>query len=111
MFIAKFTQTTGNPFTADKNGQMPFIGNVLAGNARGTLMNGTIFNRTGLQANKLYLCDNSVDPDYPDNVRVDIICEVSPMEFMDMRAKLGSPSVNIGNNAQVPANADEPELI
>jgi hypothetical protein len=96
MFIAKFTQTSGSPFTADKNGNLPFIGTVASGLAKGTLINGTIFQREGLEANQLYLCDNSVDPEYPTNVRVDIISKVSVTEFMALRTQLGAGKTVIG---------------
>lgn len=107
-FIAKFSQTTGNPFKSDKNGQMPFIGTVLAGTANGTLINGTMFSREGLEANTLYLCENSVDEAYPTNTRVDIICKVSALEFMDMRAKLGAGKTVL--TSQVSVEDTEPVL-
>ena len=34
MFVAKFQQVTSSKFNADKNGNMPFIGKILAGTAR-----------------------------------------------------------------------------
>lgn len=91
MFIAKFNQTTGAPFVADKNGQMPFIGTIVAGTSKGSIINGTMFKREGLIPNKLYLCDNSVDPAYPDNTQTDVISEVSLLEFSELRAQLGAP--------------------
>lgn len=94
MFLAKFTQTNNAPFVADKNGQMPFIGTVLAGTARGTIINGTMFQRDNLVPNKVYACENHVDPEYPDNVQVTIISEVSLIEFGALRAQLGEPRVN-----------------
>ena len=90
MFVAKFTQTNNAPFVSDKNGNMPFIGTVLAGIATGTIVNGTMFQRDGLIPNKLYACENSIDPEYPDNIQVIVISEVSITEFMSLRTVLGA---------------------
>lgn len=90
MFVAKFTQTSGAPFVADKNTNFPFIGTVVAGTARAAIMNGTLFQREGLETNQLYLCDNHVDPEYPDNVQTTVIAKVSITEFMSLRTTLGA---------------------
>lgn len=92
MFVAKFTPTSDAPFTADKNGNFPYIGTVVAGKAKGSIINGTLFKRGGLETNKLYLCDNSVNPEYPDNVQTDVIASVTISEFMQLRTELGAPS-------------------
>lgn len=91
MFVAKFTQTSSAPFVADKNSNFPFIGTVVAGKSRGSIINGTMFLREGLETNQLYLCDNSVDPEYPDNVQTTVIGKVSVMEFISLRTQLGAP--------------------
>lgn len=91
MFVAKFTQTTGEPFTSDKNGNLPFIGEVLTGSAKGTLINGTMFIRNGMEVNKLYACENFVDPEYPTNQQVRMIAEVSVRDFLGLRTELGAP--------------------
>ena len=93
MFVAKFTPTSGAPFIADKNGNYPYIGTVVAGKAKGSIINGTIFKREGLETNKLYLCDNSVDPEYPDNQQTNVIASVTISEFMELRTSLGAPSI------------------
>lgn len=90
MFVAKFSQTQGEPFTADKNGNFPFIGEILAGTATGSIINGTMFARNGLVSNKLYACENFVDPDYPQNQQVRVISEVSVIEYMQLRTMLGA---------------------
>ena len=92
MFVAKFTPTSSAPFTSDKNGNYPFIGTVVAGKAKGSIINGTMFKREGLEVNKLYLCDNSVNPEYPDNHQTDVIASVTISEFMQLRTELGAPS-------------------
>jgi len=101
MFVAKFQSTTGAPFTADKNGNFPMIGEVLAGRASGTIMNGTMFQREGLQPNKLYACENHVNPEYPDNVQVKIISEVGIREYLELRTALGEGKVVLGTPAVV----------
>lgn len=93
MFVAKFNATSGAPFTSDKNGNFPFIGTVVAGKAKGSIINGTIFQREALKPNQLYLCDNSVDPEYPDNQQTNVIGEVTVMEFIQLGTQLGAPSV------------------
>lgn len=91
MFIAKFEQTQGLPFKADKNGNYPFIGTVLAGKAKGTIINGTMFQRQDLEPNKLYACENSIDPEYPENVQTNIVSSVSIIEFVALKKELGAP--------------------
>lgn len=105
MFVAKFTPTSGVPFVVDKNGNFPFIGTVVAGKAKGSIINGTIFKREGLEANKLYLCDNSINPEYPDNAQTDVIASVTISEFMQLRTELGAPSTvttAVAEEAQAP---------
>lgn len=98
MFVAKFAQVQADStkFNSDKNGNMPFIGEVLAGKATATLVNGTMFVRNGLLPNKLYACENVVE-DYTDEsgtttkqTRVQIIAEVSVVEYPQLRTVLGA---------------------
>ena len=103
MFVAKFTPTSDAPFVADKNGNYPFIGTVVAGKAKGSIINGTVFKRASLEANKLYLCDNSVNPEYPDNVQTDVIASVTISEFMELRTSLGAPSTVTANEVDAEA--------
>ena len=95
MFLAKFQQVTSDKFKADKNSNKPFIGEVLAGKATGTIYNGTMFIREGLLTNKLYLCDNHIDEDYPENVQTRIISEVSLLEVKALRDQLGAPVLEV----------------
>lgn len=92
MFVAKFTQTSGAPFVADKNGNFPFIGTVVAGKATGSIINGTIVKREGIVSGKLYACENSIDPEYPDNVQTTMVSAVSILELVELRKELGAPS-------------------
>lgn len=105
MFVAKFNRTSGEPFVADKNGNYPVIGTVTAGTATGSLMNGTMFQREGLEENQLYLCDNSIDPEYPDNIQTQVIGKVSVMEFVELRTKFGAPKITVGTVANEAQNA------
>ena len=93
MFVAKFNSTTGEPFVADKNGVMPLIGDVVAGVAKGSIINGTMFQREGLQTGQLYACENFVDPEYPDNVQTKVLSKVSILEFVELRAALGAGKI------------------
>jgi len=95
MFLAKFQQVTSDKFTADKNNNMPFIGEVLAGKATGTIYNGTMFVREGLEPNKVYLCDNHIDEEYPDNVQTRIISVVSLLELKELRDQLGVAKLDV----------------
>ena len=90
MFVAKFTPTSQAPFVSDKNGNFPFIGTVVAGTASAAIMNGTMFKREALEPNQLYLCDNHIDPEYPDNAQTTVIAKVSITEFMELRTSLGA---------------------
>jgi len=99
MFLAKFQQVTSDKFSADKNKNKPFIGEVLAGSATGTIYNGSMFIREGLETNKVYLCDNHVDEAYPDNVQTTIISVVSLLEIKGMRDQLGSAKLNVATSS------------
>lgn len=90
MFVAKFTPTAQAPFVSDKNGNFPFIGTVVAGTAQAAIMNGTMFKREALEPNMLYLCDNHIDNEYPDNTQTTVIAKITITEFMELRTTLGS---------------------
>lgn len=107
MFVAKFSQTQGEPFTSDKNGNMPFIGEVLAGKARGTLINGTMFHREGLQPNKLYACENITEEyEGKEQVRVQIVSEVSILDYPAIRTQLGEGKLEVAVSAEAEAAGD-----
>ena len=97
MFIAKFNQTTSATFNADKNGQKPFIGDVLAGIANATLINGTMFLREGLEPNVPYLCENTVEELDGGKLvyKTNVIGKVSLMEYPDLRSKLGAGKLEL----------------
>ncbi len=100
MFVAKFSQLNSEKVNADTNGNKPYIGEVVAGFSKGTFINGTIFQNEDLQVGKLYLCDNITEM-YKDTeqVRVQIICSVSPLEFMSLRKELGAPVLKVAVKA------------
>ncbi len=109
MFVAKFQQVTSDHFSADKNGNMPYIGEVMAGTSKGAIFNGTMFERDGMQANKLYACENFIDADYPDNVQTRMIAEVSIREFSALRTELGEGKNNFVKTTKTPIPTKEPE--
>lgn len=100
MFIAKFAQVSADSqkFIADKNENLPYIGEVFAGKATGTLVNGTMFERNGYSTDTLYACENIVEP-YENPVtgvvtkqsRVQIVCKVSVIEYQILKKELGAP--------------------
>lgn len=115
MFVAKFNQvqSDSDKFTADKNSAMPFIGEVLAGKATGTLINGTMFIRNGLSSNKLYACENIVE-DYENpvtgvvspQVRVQVISEISVLEYVALKPTLGAPVLAIAPQVEPKPEVD-----
>lgn len=99
MFIAKFSvvDNTNGKFTPDKHTRLPLIGDVLAGTARATILNGTIAHREGIESNQMYLCENVnreyTDPDTGEvrpQVDVKIIAKVSVLEYAALRRELGT---------------------
>lgn len=108
MFVAKFNSTNGAPFVADRKGNYPYVGTVVAGASRNAIMNGTMFELQGLQPNKLYLCDN-VDSTLEDGkqvVNVEIISEVSALDFITFRKELGAGVLNRAEVAEPAAPVD-----
>jgi hypothetical protein len=95
MFLAKFQQVTSDKFDSDKNGNLPFIGEVIAGKATGTIYNGTMFQREQLETNTVYACDNYTDDDYPDNVQTRIITRVKSDELFPMMNQLGKAVLEV----------------
>ena len=110
MFLAKFQQVNSDKFTADKNGMMPYIGTVLAGKATGTIINGTIFEREGLESNQLYACENvkvTLERDGVETevVNVQIIAKVSILDYVTLQKSLGAPVVEIAETTVTEAAA------
>lgn len=124
MFIAKFSQVdnTNGKFSPDKNGQLPLIGDVLAGTASASLINGTIAHREGIEPNVMYLCDNEyreyTNPDTGEvtkQIDVKVLSRVSVLEFAALRKELGAgqlvrPTEAGGADAKKPL-IEEPEVI
>lgn len=97
MFVATFQQVNSNKFTADKNGEMPFIGKLVAGPAKATLINGTVFKTQNYIPNRLYLCQNITTTleDGRTVQNVDIIAEISATELPALSSQLGAPRLNL----------------
>lgn len=114
MFVATFQQVTSSKFKADKNTNKPFIGKVRAGVARGTIINGTMFLREGLEPNKAYLCQN-VDETYTNPstgeemsvVTTEVISAVSLLELQPLCNQLGAPVLDIDSNQE---DSEQPEI-
>lgn len=109
MFIASFQQAVGAPFVTDKNGQLPFIGQVSAGQFTNSIFNGTMFVRGGYQPGQLYLCDNTPNEEYPEYDNVTIIGVVSTLEFVQLRTQLGAAKRVV--KTAVTAEAEEAEVV
>ena len=89
-FVARFEQVSNSAsFTADKNGRLPYIGTILAGVAKGSLINGTMFQRDNLKEGQMYLAENFVEEEYPDQQQVRIIAPISAVEFLALSKDLG----------------------
>lgn len=107
MFIAKFKQASQDSevFKTDIRGNKPFIGTLIAGSAKGTIINGTIFQLDGLQENKAYLCQNVYTEFEGRNIlNTEIITEVSTLELAPLMAQLGPKNLQVVSNS---TNADE----
>ena len=109
MFLAQFQQVTSDKFEGDKNTNKPYIGTVVSGVATGSLINGTMFERNGLEPYpKMYACENFVDSEYPDNIQTRVLTPVSPLEYIALQKELGAgrlnlPTVANGDNEPAPA--------
>ena len=111
MFLAQFQQVTSDKFEGDKNTNKPFIGDVISGVATGSLINGTMFVRNGLQPYPtMYACENFIDPEYPDNVQTRVLTPVTPLDYIALSRELGKgklnlPKVSNGSTAPVASKA------
>ena len=101
MFVAKFQQVNSTKFSQDKNGNFPFIGEIIAGRATGSLINGTMFSREGLEPNKAYLCQNVIEEyEGTEQVRTTVISAVSLLELKPLMDQLGAGVLDV--NPQSP---------
>jgi hypothetical protein len=100
MFVAKFQQVDSTKFSTDKNGNKPFIGEIIAGKATGSIMNGTMFLREGLEPNKAYLCQN-IHEEYEgkDQVRTTVISAVSLLELKPLMDQLGQGVLSVNDQS------------
>lgn len=95
MFVATFEQVSpSSKFKADKSGQMPFIGKVIAGRATGTLINAAIFKGT---PGRPYLCQN-VETVYEGKKQnnVEVLMELTASEALAQIKELGAGKVVLG---------------
>tara|TARA_R110000796_G_scaffold181330_1_gene297872 strand:+ start:26354 stop:26662 length:309 start_codon:yes stop_codon:yes gene_type:complete len=100
MFVAKFQQVNSAKFNTDKNGNFPYIGEIIAGKATGSIINGTMFQREGLEPNRAYLCQNITEEyDGKDQVRTAVISAVSLLELKPLMDQLGNASLDVNANS------------
>jgi hypothetical protein len=97
VFVATFQQVNSDKFKTDKNGEMPFIGNVRAGVAKATLMNGSVFKQSNYIPNKLYLCQNTkvTLEDGRTVLNTEIIEVVSGLELPEYVKAYGQPKLEL----------------
>lgn len=98
-FIVRFNPVApeSTKFIADKNGNMPLIGEVFAGKYYSSIVNGTRAQREGIVAGKLYLCTNTAvevaDPatgELREMFNTTVVSEVSAIELIKLKADLGA---------------------
>jgi len=100
MFVAKFQQVNSTKFSTDKNNNYPYIGEVLAGRATGTIINGTMFQREGLEPNKAYLCQNSIEEyEGKEQIKTSVISAVSLLELKGLMEQLGKAKLEVSANS------------
>lgn len=91
MFVAKFNQANSAKFKADKNGNYPFVGTVLAGTAQSTIINGTLGMQEGIESGASYLCENTPNEEYPQYPNTVIVGKVDMLQYAQLRTALGAP--------------------
>jgi len=98
-FVAIFNTVNNKngKFTEDKNGNVPFIGTIVAGTAHTSLINGTVFKERNLIEGKAYWCteEKVVLTDTKDGIdkevwNINVVGTVTPVEAMEMAKVLGA---------------------
>ena len=91
--VAAFTGSNENPADADKNGKMPILLNVIAGQAPNKrILAGTLAERNGFEVGKAYLVQaTEVEPDveYGRQFNFTAVKEASLMEVVEAGKHLG----------------------
>jgi len=90
-FLATFKQATDETtFSADRHSVLPFIGKVIAGTSKGSIINGTIFEREQLIPGVAYLCHNEDTVFNGKNyINCRVITQVSASELPALMSQLG----------------------
>ena len=95
MFVASFQQVDSPKFTGDRHGEMPFIGKLICGKTKSSLINGTVFKKQNYIPNKLYACQ-TVEVTLEDGRvvnNVEIIDTVSVIDLPALISALGAPKL------------------
>ena len=90
-FLATFKQTNDSTtFSANKHSVLPFIGKVIAGTSKGSIIDGTIFEREQLISGVAYLCHNEDTIFNGKNyTHCRVITQVSATELPALMSQLG----------------------
>lgn len=120
-FVARFNvvDNKNNKFEEDKNGNLPFIGKLMAGRAQSLLVNGSVFKREKYIPGKPYLCQ-TVETTYVDEngethngLEVDLMMPLGVRDLMEALEDCGAPvdlTVRSTTNAGVEEHADQESL-
>lgn len=104
MFIAKFQQADANnkSFKGDRHGNLPMVGSVISGTARGSIINGTIFQLQELKTNVAYLCQNVTNKhEGRDILSTEVVTEVSTLELIPLMKQLGPKNLILAKDDSV----------
>lgn len=102
VFVAKVNAYTGsndNPATADKNGKMPVILNVLGGSApNARILSGTIAENEGFTVGKAFVVscsETETDPEHGRRFRFSNAGELNVMDTIDLltSGKMSAPEI------------------
>ena len=129
MFIASFSQPRNQEtFDQDTNGNLPMVGNVVAGEYHSSIINGTVFQNGNYTEGTLYLCKNSPAIGKDGNRitvtnrttgvttpawNTEIISKISVLELISAEKELGTPKrlVSKGlSGSSAPVVTTEPVL-
>lgn len=110
MFVASFQQVSSDKFKEDRKGEKPFIGKLICGKTKSSLINGTVFKTQNYIPNKLYACQ-TVEVTLEDGRKVhnvEVLDTVSVIDLPELIAKLGAPKLLTEVAVETPKNEEIP---